>query len=372
MQRRRFIRGTPATRASFLAVAWAAWLLGCESQGIPSQDHVKPDAGDRQDATNPPDARDTTTWRSTVQAWIYPGPPACNAPAEYADGRVIHVLKPEYFTVAPEGTLRMILEETDGCNGFSEKNAADVRAHSRIQLVTVSAGAEAMAALVGHAPRRQEAVSTLVSFVKRVQFSGVELDFEGFGKWTRNDYAGYLRFVEELGNALHQEEQFLAVDGPAIESASAQGNFQWRYEDFEALPVDQVIVMAYDYQYDYAAGSPVAPTEWVVQAVQWVKARISDSTRIAVGIPAYGYHGRPGQDLQIDTHFQSSRYPGYERAIRDARSFEMYWENDGQSYFYVDSEGLNRKREAIEAQGITTVSAWHLGGNQWFSGKREP
>ena len=42
------------------------------------------------------------------------------------------------------------------------------------------------------------------------------------------------------------------------------------------------------------------------------------------------------------------------------------------AYWYQDTTGMNSKRALIEGQGITTISVWHLGDNDWFSGKLEP
>src|SRR5450755_402705 len=70
-----------------------------------------------------------------IQAWIYPGPPACSASTEMADGRTIDTLKPQYFTLNDSGTLAQI---TSGCNSYSVENAALVKGHSRQQFVTIS------------------------------------------------------------------------------------------------------------------------------------------------------------------------------------------------------------------------------------------
>ncbi len=314
-----------------------------------------------------------SAWRSFVQGWIYPGAPACDAGKEIADGRVLHVLKAEYYRLNDAGRLVLRTASRDGCNGYSAANAAAVKKFSQHQYVTVSGGTIGMRAMTSNATLRTQAVSALTTFIRAIGFSGVELDFEGFGSWTAADYRNYKQFVRELGEALHADGRRLLVDGPPISNQTEQGYYQWRYEDFNALPVDQIVVMAYDYQYDYGAGSPVAPNAWVVGIIRWVKQRIPDTDRIVIGMPSYGYHGFTGQyRITIDTLEQSKQFPGFTTARRDPISHEMHWQSGDTSYFTQDTISLNRKRELIESEGIKHISVWHLGGNAWFSGKTEP
>lgn len=313
------------------------------------------------------------TWSSSVQAWVYPGNPACAAAKEYSDGRIVHVLKPEYYAVTSTGTLTLRTTATDGCNGYSPENAASIKTYSQKQYVTVSAGQQEMSALVGSAQKRSAATTTLSTFAQTIGFSGVELDFEGFSNWTSADYANYKTFLKELGGALHGKGLRLLVDGPAIGTATEQGYYLWKYEDFNTLPVDQIVVMTYDYQYDYGVGSAIAPNTWVKNVIRWTKSKITDIDKIVIGVPTYGYHGKTGSyALTIDTLTQSKLFPGYTTAQRDPGSYEMKWVANGTTYVYQDSTGLNMKRTLIEQEGIKNISVWHLGGNSWFSGNSEP
>ncbi len=322
-------------------------------------------------APEPETLTSSGTWKAFAQAWIYPGAPACKAASEYS-GRNIAVLKPEYFTVGSDGAIVLRTVETDGCNGYSSANAADIKLNSQEQYVTVSSGRANMQKMVSSTILRSSAIKTLTTFVQQEGFTGIELDFEGYGQWSATDYQNYKYFVNELGEALHAQGKKLMIDGPAIGTATEQNYYDWKYEDFAALPVDYILVMAYDYQYDYGAGSAISPNQWVQNIVQWTKAKIADDSKIIIGIPSYGYHGQTGgYTINIDTQTQSSSFNGFALAQRDPASHEMMWEQSGISYRYMDSEGLNKKRELIESLGIQNISVWHLGGNDWFSGKSE-
>lgn len=313
----------------------------------------------------------TATWQSTAQAWIYPGEPACQANREYKDGRRIAVLKPEYYSVTTDGQLRLLTVQEDGCNAYSAANAADVKRYSTQQFVTVSAGSTEMRALVGSTNRRGQAVTTLSNFVSSIGFTGVELDFEGFGQWSASDYTSYKTFLRELADQLHGQGKQLMIDGPPIGTSTEQGYYQWRYEELATLPVDWLVVMAYDYQYDYGVGQPIAPNTWVKQIIRWAKARVP-AQKLVIGLPSYGYHGQTSSyNVIIDTLAQTRLFSGFGAAQRDANSAEMKWSTGGQTFFFQDSTGLNAKRALIESEGISAVSVWHLGGNPWFSGKSE-
>lgn len=307
---------------------------------------------------------------ATIHAWIYPGQPACNAPQEYSDGRAIAVLKPQYFRLSDSGVL-IELDANDpsvGCNGYSVANAADVKKYSAQQFVTISGATTGMDIIGASQSLTNTAIQQLIAFLAANGFTGIELDFEGFGGWTAPNYAHYKAFVTALGSALHSAGYHLMIDGPAIVDTTTQGNFKWKWEDFNTLPVDYLVVMAYDRQYDYGSGTPVAPLSWLTSVCNWMKSKVTDSTKIVIGLNSYGYHGATGgYHITIDTYAQSQNMPGFSTAKRDSASMEMMWTNAGISYNYSDSTTLDSKLQTVLSVGITNVSAWHLGGNLWFS-----
>ncbi len=301
---------------------------------------------------------------NNTQAWIYPGAPACGSANEYADGRNIDTLKPEYYTVQSTGALRQLTVAADGCNAYSAANVADIKAHSNHQYVTLSGNITNFRKLLSSATLQSAAIDTLTNFTVSSGFSGVEIDWENFSAWTVTDYANYRNFVTALQNSLHAQGKFLMIDAPAISDAKYQSYFLFKYEDF--VNIDYVAIMAYDYQYDYGVGQPVAPELWVKNVINWAKARL-DINKIIIGVPAYGYHGELGSySPTIDTHEQSSTYPGYSTRKLNADGEETWVL--GNTYYAVQSNStLDRKKALIESMGIKNVSVWHLGGNLWFS-----
>jgi spore germination protein YaaH len=299
-----------------------------------------------------------------TQAWIYPGDPACNSNSEYSDGRQIDTLKPEYYTVENNGALRQLTVDVDGCNGYSPSNVADIKAHSSYQYVTVSGSLINFRKLLSSSALQNSAIKTLTNFTVATDFTGVEIDWENFSTWTKTDYTNYKNFLTALQNSLHTQGKLLIIDAPAISDSTYQSYFQFKYEDFS--DIDYVSIMAYDYQYDFGVGSPVAPEFWTKNVINWAKDRL-DINKIIIGIPTYGYHGILGTyNMVIDTHDQSTGYPGYSTRKLDEDGEEAWMV--GNTYYVVQATStLDRKKALIESMGIKNISAWHLGGNLWFS-----
>ena len=313
-----------------------------------------------------------TTGKAQVMAWIYPGPPGCNAAHEYTDGRIIDTLKPQYFTLADTGVLDLLTVTNSGCNAYSPANARHIKQFSTHQYVTVSGNTTSLNALMSDHTLETQAMQTLLTFLKTIQFTGIELDFEGWAQWTPQQYSGYKQFLTQLGNTLHDNGYKLMVDGPPV-IASSGSSLVWNYADFNTLPVDYIVVLAYDWQFDFGAGTPVAPFSREVEVTNGVRGKITDINKIVIGIPSYGYHGATGSTaITEDTYVQSQAYPGYNTATRDSSSGEMMWTHAGISYDYADAETLAAKRVTIEQLGIRYISVWSLGGNLWFPGSSEP
>lgn len=308
-------------------------------------------------------------YSSKPQAWVYPGAPACNALTELVDGRKIHTVKPEFYTVNAGGTVTQLTTGTSGCNAYSAANVATYKANSKEVMVTVSGSIGNVRNLVGTPANVTSVITTLRSFVVTENLQGIELDWEQFGSWTATDWTNIKNFWIALGTELHKYGKKLTIDIPAIPDSGFATFFpNFHYNQLNAITeVDYWCVMTYDYQYDYGAGTSVEPLAWANNCVTYATGFVSDQTRLVWGIPSYGYHGTTGgYTITIDTKAQSAGFPGYGTATRNADG-EMNWVNGGNSYFYQDTTGLNTKRTSLETAGAKTTSVWHLGGNDWYA-----
>jgi spore germination protein YaaH len=316
------------------------------------------------------------------QAWLYPAPAGsaeCSAEADFVHGGLANgVLKAEYVDVDDQGHLSEDLASnpSNACNGYSGANAALVKAHSAEQFVTVSLSTLAQeTALTANPGNVSTAVATLTSFVRRIGFTGVDIDFENYWSWVGNDQANYYAFLRALATGLHADGLELQVDGPGDLTTG------FNYGKVLAAGADQVIMMDYDFQDPSPPGPvcpPITPLAWLKSMVTGARAQIpaAERSRLVIGLPSYGYVAADRcQHITGNVFLRQMRTePGYSSdpavvaSRRDGSSGEIRWRAGGKSYDFVDQTAMDDKLAVVEAAGATTVSVWVLGGqNPWFA-----
>lgn len=338
------------------------------------EDIDKPEDSDDIDipeVITPPDKEDTTNkWQAYAGAWLELG--NTSSIKEYSDGRVLDVLCPNYFDLNSSGVLVELTVIEEGVNAYTAANAADIKAHSRHQYITISGNyVKNIRALVSDPTKITNFKNTTKAMLDKTGFTGLDIDFEDFWEWSDTDYTNFKNFLTNLGTFLHSYGYKLQVDIPAFISAEDEADTPLRYADFDTLPVDRITIMAYDNDMALGVGHAIAPFEWIKTTIDYLKPQITDDRRIVMGIPSYGYKGPTGggeNEITNITKVEALAQPKASTAIRDLKSGEMTWTNNGTTYFYNDTYSMNAKRKVIEAKGITNVMVWVLGDDDWFTG----
>ncbi|KAJ3318885.1 hypothetical protein HDV06_006937, partial [Boothiomyces sp. JEL0866] len=295
------------------------------------------------------------------QGWIYPGPPDCNITAGL-NNFSITTLKPQYMLLHQNG-LELMTEANWGCNGYSPSNAALIKAKSKYQYFTVSSSNLLLMRQVWTTPaQRATLVTNITTVVNKVNFTGVEIDWEKYSKWNQTDYTNYKLFITALGNALHKYNRKLIVVAPLI-VPTFQHYYAFNYSDFNSLPVDYLAVMAYDYQWDYGCGTPRSPISWVQEGVQYLQSKILHWDKIIVGLPGDCYSCVPNSwQMQYAPFYQTFLDSnGASAAYRDKDSLELFWTNNNMFYSCPDSVTLANRRNITAALNISHISIWYLG-----------
>jgi spore germination protein YaaH len=335
-------------------------------------------------AAKPKTASRTVTTAATgvqFQTWLYPGSPGdstCTAAAEYADNRVLTgALKPEYWSVQSNGSVLLETTADGSCNTFSAANVANLKAHSAYQYPTISGMTTAdVHALVSSSGNRSKAVSQLTSLVVGNKLSGVDVDLEDYWSWSASDFTNYKKFLTQLATSLHAKGKRLQVDAPSM---TADASF-YDYAQVSATGVDELVIMAYDEEFDTLPGGrclAITPYAWLKQVTSYAQSKVPDHSRLVIGLPSYGYHAPDPCDLNnVTGNIQFSdmrKSPGFSTdpaviaARRDPSSGEIRWVSGGVLYDYVDSASLTAKLKVLTGLGVTKVSVWSLGGgNPWF------
>lgn len=284
----------------------------------------------------------TTPARSSRMNFVFPDN-TINAATDI-QGELWHCLSAMWYELDASGNLVQRNNSTFGTNFFyTAANAAIVRKNSTLAFVNVSSGtAVNVNALTASNAKRKDFVSTLVSFCKTNDFDGVDLDLETFqtGSMTVAQYDNFRILLAELGEALHKEGFYLSIEVPPIwntaansesgtgdvwDTANSQGYYRLKYEDLNNLPVDRVVIMAYDFQYDYSAGASNQPLKWLQEILEFARSKINENKiQIIAGIPAAGYTGATNSySITGATYTVISAISGFAGATRDAASGEL-------------------------------------------------
>lgn len=304
------------------------------------------------------------TMEIETMAWLYPGEPACFS-AVKTNKIKLNVVKPEYFLVTDGGNLKMMTAGEYGCNGFSPQNVAKVKTLAEKQFVTVSSDYSKNIADFLKRAETEKSIEVLVNFVVENNLSGIELDFEDIGGFDQDLVNNYLAFIKKLGDSLHQKQKELMVDLPAVSSKDEEGWYLLKYKSFNNLPVDYVVIMAYDYQYDHGLGNPVSPLTWLERVILYTKSQIFDENKIVIGLPLYGYEGDYSNGrMKLLTKKQLTANPLFPTLQRDINSQELISpKSQGKILVAQDEISLEAKIAVVKKYGLNKISLWHLGGS---------
>jgi spore germination protein YaaH len=116
----------------------------------------------------------------------------------------------------------------------------------------------------------------------------------------------------------------------------------------------------------------VAPEGWITVVDTYVRSQVTDESKLVMGMNSYGYTANESSPyaITIQTKAQTDAAIDLSLGTRDTGSNEMFYETAGnQHYVWCDETTLNAKRAFIEGLGYDRICVWHLGGNDWFTGK---
>jgi spore germination protein YaaH len=247
-----------------------------------------------------------------------------------------------------------------------------------------------MAAILRDPATRARHVETIATFAAEGDFDGIDLDYEQFAfadprsTWADTRPA-WVAFVRELADRLHGDGRTVTVSIPPVYDAgrTATSGF-WVYDHGAISPVvDRIRVMAYDYS--TTTPGPIAPLEWVRQAVRGTVAAAGGPEKLALGIPLYGYNWAVGATGSCPADLDTGRVPVTTRSIDDlvARrgGAPAYDPGTGEWTYrydlptgvgepecvqrrevhYVGVDGARARIELARAAGIPVVALWALG-----------
>ena len=199
------------------------------------------------------------------------------------------------YEVQPDGSIvnRANFEQRDWKELIETARANDVKVIPTV----VWFDGEQMDQILSDKSQRRKHIKAIVDMVEDNDFDGVNIDYEGKKKETKNDFSAFLK---EINKKLKNKSLTCALEArtpPESLYTTVPAKIEYS-NDYKVInkECDWVEIMAYDQQRaDIKLNSerkgvpymPVADKDWVEKVVKMAVADI-DKNKILLGVPTYG------------------------------------------------------------------------------------
>lgn len=233
---------------------------------------------------------------------------------------------------------------------------------------------------------RSAHIAMLVQAIKKSDYDGIDIDYEG--KWLKTRDA-YTLFIKELSAVMRKDHKVLQC---TVEARTPTEDRLWQLprgmshaSDYGVLNkyCDTVRIMAYDQRDDdqtlvYENGDvfyrPVADNVWVEKTIKEAIYEI-DRKKLVLGIPTYGniYSAKKGSAHTTYTHVGALNFTdAIKRAAQyhvspvrnPAGELQFGYVKDGVQYYvtFTDAVAVKKKLLLAEKYGLYGVAIFKLDG----------
>lgn len=273
---------------------------------------------------------------------------------------VLGVIHPFWYAQRPDGTLQVAQDA---------ENAALLETWRAAGLKIIPSIAGSVWEMIAEPDVREFHIEQIVDLVERMNYDGIDIDYESFPLFTRDDFS---TFIEALSAQLHDNGRLLTIavhaktsDAGEWESAEAQ---DWTRI---APAVDVLTIMTYDYTNRNEPPGPISPVNWVRDVLAYA-ATVTDLSKVRMGLAIYAYswlRERPpattvswsAAQRLIDTYDLE-----IERNPADMEAFIAFKARGlpHQTIYFADSAGIAYKLQTIfnEFPTLGGAAIWGIGG----------
>lgn len=310
--------------------------------------------------TYPTLAQDETLPAWCVSVWY----PSSDAEGGYEgiieNSDLIQVVNAFWYTPAPDGSL-IVLPEAE--------NTDELTAWREAGLLIIPSIFGSVPDVIG-ANLRETHINAIVDTVLRMDYDGIDIDYEGFPASTRDDFS---LFVEGLSEALRAEDKIVSI---TVHAKTDEGVWEGaRAQDWtRIIPASDIFsIMTYDYTNRNEPPGPISPTAWVLDVLAYAQSIMGDDmSKLRMGIHFYGYSWQRGtppattvaysgiQNYLTNFDLEIQRNPDDMEAYIDFKITGL----PRQVVYFADPIGLQFKLEAV-AQAYPTIGGlaiWGIGG----------
>lgn len=306
-------------------------------------------------------AQDETESTWCVSVW-YPSsddPDGFQSVINNAD--IIQMVNPFWYSPRADGTIY-----PSDANAESPELLAEMR---DLGLTIMPSIFSSISAMLMDEDTRNFHIDEIVALVERMDYDGIDIDYEGFPAVTRDPFS---IFIEDLADALHERGYLLSIAVHA--KASDEGAWESAYaQDWTRIApvVDVFTIMTYDYTNRNEPPGPIAPTDWVQEVLTYAES-VTDLSKVRMGLHYYGYSWQRGTPPATTVSWANTqRYiDSFDLEIqRDPANMELFVDLrvtglPRQTIYLADAIGLAYKLEHISEAfpGLGGVSIWGIGG----------
>ena len=267
----------------------------------------------------------------------------------------VNVICPSWFNFADEeGNL------TSYADASYVEYANSIGADVWVMLDNING--ESCRNVITYTSKREKVIDTIISAVKEVGATGINIDIEGVTSDLGDDY---IEFLRELSVKCRKEGIILSADG----YAPYDYNYCYHMDEQSRL-CDYVVLMGYD---DYLGGDEAGPNAGLIfeKEILDLCSESMDMSRLVVGVPFYTrlwleyedgslgnevYNMSQTQEIiwqhGLTTEWLSDVGYDYCEYYRDSALVRVWYEN---------ANSLDAKLQLISSYNVAGVAAWQLG-----------
>lgn len=274
------------------------------------------------------------------------------------NGDMIHEINPFWYTPKADGTLIAQPEAED------ETELAAMREAGFVIMPAIFSGISMM---IEDETTRGRHIDEIVALVERMDYDGIDIDYEGFGLHTREPFS---IFIEDLADTLHERGKLLSIavhpktaDVAAWDAATAQ---DWTRI---APAVDIFRIMTYDYHSRNEPPGPIGPASWAANVLAYVES-VTDLSKVRLGVHFYGYSWQRGTPPATATTWEATQrlIEAFSPELqRDDMELFIDYKVPGlprQTIYVADAIGIEYKLSTIleDYPALGGIAIWGIGG----------
>lgn len=273
---------------------------------------------------------------------------------------VVDIVHPMWYAPTDDGHVLAVNDSED---------AAKLAAWREAGMLVIPSVFSTISLAIDTPEARALHVAELAAIAERMDYDGLDLDYEEFQARAREPFA---TFVEELAAALHANGRLLSVTVQAKtrEPGNDPGSASQDWPRITAA-ADYINIMTYDYTGRNSDPGPISPTGWVVDVLSYADS-ITDLNTVHFGMPFYAYSWQRGNPPARTTTWASIQ-PWIEtfnvevtRLPESGEGFIDYKPRGlpRQVVVFNDAESVRARMEAVLAAhpDVGGVSIWGVGG----------